>query len=143
MTDPFDLQRYLDAQAGMYDRAVADLRTGGNRAQWIWLVFPQIKELGDSPLSLRFGIRSLSEARAYAAHAILGERLRECCRILLAANGGEIAEMFGEYDVMRMHSCMTLFIAAGDDNADFIAVLNTYYRGELDSRTMDFIARFP
>lgn len=143
MTDPFDLQRYLDAQAGMYDRAFADLRLGSNRSQWIWLVFPYMKDLGNTPLSLRFGIRSLAEARAYVMHPVLGDRLRACCRVLIAASSADITEMFGEQEVVKVHASMTLFIAATDDNADFRAVIDMYYNGEIDSRTMDFVARFP
>jgi uncharacterized protein (DUF1810 family) len=135
MADPFDLQRFLDVQVGLYDRALAELRVGAKSTHWGWLVFPQTKKQSTSPVAARFGIDSLAEAKAYIAHPVLGERLRECSRILVSFESGVIQDFFEYPECLRVHASMTLFVLATDDNTEFKAVLDKYFGGELDSVT--------
>ncbi|OBK78809.1 DUF1810 domain-containing protein [Mycobacterium sp. 1274761.0] len=133
--DPFDLQRFVDAQAPVYDAVLAELRAGRKRSHWMWFVFPQLRGLGSSPTAVRFGITSIEEARAYLAHVLLGPRLRECARLVAAIEGRTAQEVFGQPDDMKLRSSMTLFAKATDDNADFVAVLDNFYGGEADPVT--------
>ncbi|WP_059019165.1 DUF1810 domain-containing protein [Mycobacterium sp. M26] len=136
MDDPFDLQRFVDAQGGAYERAVAELRAGAKRSHWIWYVFPQLKGLGSSSTATFYGISSLAEAQAYLAHPVLGRRLRDCARIVAGLRGRSASDIFGWPDDMKVRSSMTLFANATEDNADFLSVLDTLYGGEQDARTL-------
>lgn len=136
MEDPFDLQRFVDAQGGAYERAVAELRAGAKRSHWIWYVFPQLKGLGSSSTATFYGISSLAEAQAYLAHPVLGPRLRDCARIVAGLRGRSASDIFGWPDDMKVRSSMTLFANATEDNADFLSVLDTLYGGEQDARTL-------
>jgi uncharacterized protein (DUF1810 family) len=135
-TDPFDLQRFVDAQARVYHTVVGELRAGRKRSHWIWFIFPQICGLGSSPMAARYAIASLDEARAYLAHDVLGPRLRECTRLVNAIQGRSIHDIFGSPDDLKVRSSMTLFAHATDDNQDFVALLDTYYDGEEDPLTL-------
>jgi uncharacterized protein (DUF1810 family) len=137
MDDPFDLQRFVDAQDRVYDRVVAELRAGSKRSHWIWFIFPQLRELGSSPTARLFGIGSLAEAQAYLVHPVLGPRLRDCARLVVAIEGASIEEIFGWPDNLKVRSSMTLFARATADNADFLAVLDTFYGGEQDPLTLE------
>jgi uncharacterized protein (DUF1810 family) len=137
VAEPFDLQRFVDAQIGMYDTVVAELRAGAKRSHWIWFVFPQLAGLGRSPTAARFAISSLAEARAYLKHDVLGPRLRECTRLLSAIEGRSVDEIFGWPDNLKVRSSMTLFARATDDNADFLAVLDKFYGSEQDPATLE------
>ncbi len=137
--DPFELQRFVDAQDLMYDQVLAELRAGAKRSHWIWFIFPQLGALGSSSTAQRFGIASLAEAQAYLAHPVLGPRLRECARLVLAIEGRSVEDVFGWPDNLKVRSSMTLFAAATDDNADFVAVLDTFYGGERDTRTLELL----
>jgi uncharacterized protein (DUF1810 family) len=139
MTDPFNLQRFLDVQVGLYDRALAEMRAGAKSTHWSWLVFPQTKKQSSSPVAARFGIDSLAEAKAYIAHPVLGERLRECCRILAGFESVAIQDFFEYPESLRVQASMTLFILATDDNAEFKAVLDKYFAGELDPSAVDVL----
>lgn len=139
MDDPFDLQRFVDAQAAVYDRVLAELRAGAKRSHWIWFVFPQLRALGSSPTARHYGIDSLAEAKAYLAHPVLGTRLRECTRLVAAVEGRSIDDIFGWPDNLKVRSSMTLFSRAGDDDTDFRAVLDKYYGGEQDARTLELL----
>ncbi|WP_179472165.1 DUF1810 domain-containing protein [Mycolicibacterium vinylchloridicum] len=139
MADPFDLQRFVDAQDRVYDRVLAELRAGAKRSHWIWFIFPQLAELGNSSTAKRFGIGSLAEAQAYLAHPILGPRLRECARLVAAITDTPIDAIFGWPDNLKVRSSMTLFANATADNADFVAVLDTFYGGEPDARTLELL----
>lgn len=134
--DPFDLQRFVDAQAGVYDTVLDELRAGRKRSHWMWFVFPQLRGLGSSPTAVRFAIASLDEARAYLDHEILGPRLRECARLVAGIDGRTADEIFGWPDDMKLRSSMTLFARAADDNGDFVAVLEKFYGGEEDAATV-------
>lgn len=146
MTDRYDLQRFVDAQADCYGRVCDELRSGHKRGHWIWFIFPQLTGLGTSPTAIRYGISSLGEARAYLAHPVLGPRLRECCRLLTALHGPSITAVVGRPDDLKVRSSATLFReAAGEDGADggdseFQAVLRRYYGGEPDPLTLDLLS---
>lgn len=139
VADPFNLQRFVDAQADVYDRVRAELRAGAKRGHWIWFIFPQHSALGHSQTAKHFGIGSLDEARAYLAHPVLGPRLRECARLVSAVRGRTINAVFGSPDDLKVRSSMTLFAEATDDDADFTAVLGKYYGGEPDPRTLELL----
>jgi uncharacterized protein (DUF1810 family) len=134
--DPFDLQRFLEAQASVYRTVIAELRAGRKRSHWIWFVFPQLSGLGSSPMAARYGISSLEEARAYLRHDVLGPRLRECARQVNRVEGRSITQIFGSPDDLKVRSSMTLFARATDDNHDFVALLQKYYQGEEDPLTV-------
>ena len=123
------LDRFVQAQDGVYDDALAELTAGRKRTHWMWFVFPQIAGLGSSPTAQRYAIRSLDEARAYLAHPVLGPRLRECAQALLAVPGRPAHEILGHPDDMKLRSSMTLFARAADEPALFEAVLDRFYDG--------------
>ena len=136
MGDPYDLQRFVDAQAGTYDTVLDELHGGRKRSHWIWFIFPQLAGLGSSPTAARYAISSLAEAQAYLAHDVLGARLRECSRLVNAIEGTSIEHIFGWPDNLKVRSSMTLFALATDDNDEFVAVLTKYYNGEQDPVTV-------
>lgn len=139
MADPFDLQRFVDAQDRVYDRVLAELRAGAKRSHWIWFVFPQLTGLGTSSTAKLFGIKSVQEARAFLAHPVLGPRLRECAQLVASIEGRSVEEIFGWPDDLKVRSSMTLFARATDDNADFLAVLEKFYGGQQDPRTLELL----
>ena len=134
--DPFDLQRFVDAQAPVYDRVLLELREGRKRTHWMWFVFPQVAGLGSSPMAQRYAIASRAEAAAYLAHPLLGSRLRECARLVTATQGRSIHDIFGSPDDMKFHSSMTLFAEASPGDADFGAALEKYFGGAPDPATL-------
>lgn len=134
--DPFDLKRFVDAQAPVYQGVVAELRDGRKHSHWMWFVFPQLLGLGSSPVAIRYGISSLDEARAYLGHELLGPRLRECTRLVNQVQGRSIGEIFGSPDDLKLCSSMTLFARAADDDQDFVALLDKYYYGQQDQLTL-------
>src|SRR3954465_14181433 len=106
---PFDLERFVDAQAADYDRALAEITRGRKQSHWMWYVFPQIEGLATSPTSRRFAIRSLAEAKAYLAHPVLGPRLVAIAEAAVRLENRSAAEIFGSPDDMKLRSCATLF----------------------------------
>ena len=139
--EPFDLQRFVDAQDRVYETALEELRAGRKRSHWIWFVFPQVQGLGRSPTAIRYGIASLAEAKAYVDHEVLGPRLRECARVVAGIQGSSADEIFGWPDNLKVRSSMTLFARATEDNADFRAVLDRLYDGVEDALTVEQLAR--
>jgi uncharacterized protein (DUF1810 family) len=135
MTD-FDLERFVSAQDGTYDRALAELRRGSKTSHWMWFVFPQIAGLGYSAMSQRYAISSLAEAQAYLAHPILGPRLRECAAVVAATTGRSAVQIFGGIDAQKLHSSMTLFHQADPHDAVFAQVLDEYFDGQPDEATV-------
>src|SRR5689334_5704141 len=111
MSDPYELQRFVDAQNPIYERVLSELRGGRKKSHWMWFVFPQIEGLGRSELSVRFAISGRQEGQAYLDHAILGPRLRECTALVLKARARPIEQILGSPDDMKFQSCMTLFDA--------------------------------
>ena len=134
--DPFDLQRFVDAQDRIYDTVVDELTAARKRSHWMWFIFPQLRGLGSSPTAVRFAISSIDEARAYLDHELLGARLRECAGLVARIEGRSAEEIFGWPDDMKLRSSMTLFAHAADDNAEFVAVLEKFYGGEEDPATL-------
>lgn len=132
----FDLQRFVDAQARVYDRVVEELRAGQKRSHWMWFVFPQLRGLGSSPTAQHYGIESLDEARAYLEHEVLGPRLRECARLVSAVQNRSVEQIFGWPDNLKLKSSMTLFARATADNQDFVALLDQHYAGAEDPQTV-------
>jgi uncharacterized protein (DUF1810 family) len=135
-SDPFDLQRFVDAQARVYAEVLDELRAGRKRSHWIWFVFPQIAGLGGSATAARYAVSSLDEARAYLRHHVLGPRLHECTRLVNAVPDRSIGEIFGSPDDMKVRSSMTLFARATKDNSDFVELLDRYYDGNEDPLTL-------
>ncbi len=140
MTDRFNLQRFVDAQLRDYAGAVAELSRGRKAGHWIWYVFPQIEGLGRSHMSRRYAIGSLDEARAYAAHAVLGPRLDECVRLMLAIDGKSAEQVLGPVDALKFRSCLTLFGAACEGHDVFAEALEKYFDGEQDPLTLKALA---
>jgi len=132
---PYDLDRFLVAQESSYDGALGELRRGRKVGHWIWFIFPQIAGLGRSAMSQRFAIASIDEARAYLAQPVLGARLRECARTLLAIEGRTAEEILGPIDAVKVRSCMTLFHRAAPDEDVFAQVLDRYYDRLADAST--------
>jgi uncharacterized protein (DUF1810 family) len=139
MSDPHDLQRFVEAQDRVYTRVVAELRAGRKTSHWMWFVFPQVAGLGSSPMAQRYAIDSLDEARAYLAHPVLGPRLRECTQLLLDVNDVEIGEILGYPDDLKFRSSMTLFASVEGTPPLFDAALVKYFAGERDSRTLELL----
>ena len=138
VTSAHDLQRFIAAQddAGTYDRALAELRAGHKRTHWMWFVFPQIAGLGSSPTARHYAIASADEARAYAAHPVLGPRLVECARALCDLGGGDPVAVLGPIDALKLRSSMTLFAAVVPEQTAFDEVLERYYDAERDPETL-------
>ncbi len=139
MDDPYDLQRFVDAQAPVFETVRAELLGGLKRTHWMWFVFPQIAGLGNSPTSRRFAISSRAEADAYLDHPLLGSRLRDCTQIVNNLTGRSAYQIFGNPDCMKFHSCMTLFSKTGADSAVFNEALRRYFDGKPDRATMEKI----
>ena len=140
MSDPFDLERFVDAQAPVLGDVLAELRAGRKRSHWMWFVFPQLRGLGSSPLADRYAISSLDEARAYLAHPVLGPRLRDCTRLIIDANASSIGDMLGYPDDLKFRSSMTLFSRAAADNEVFRTALERYFGGADDPMTIARLA---
>jgi uncharacterized protein (DUF1810 family) len=135
--DPYDLQRFADAQRGVYARAEAELRAGRKESHWMWYIFPQIKGLGQSAMAQKYAISSVAEATAYLNHPELGTRLRECTQIVTAIDGRSVQDIFGHPDYLKFQSSMTLFAHAAKDNQIFLDALTKYYRSEFDRHTLE------
>lgn len=129
------LDRFVVAQAGIYDRVLAELRAGHKTSHWMWFVFPQIRGLGVSPTAQHFAIQSLAEAREYLDHPVLGARLRECAQAVLASDAPTAERMLGGIDSVKLRSSMTLFHRAAPDEPVFAQVLDKYFDGVPDAAT--------
>ncbi|HTS14864.1 MAG TPA: GNAT family N-acetyltransferase [Candidatus Sulfotelmatobacter sp.] len=138
--DP-DLERFVEAQAPVYQTVVAELRAGRKASHWMWFIFPQIAGLGHSAMAQRYAIESLGEARAYLAHPVLGERLRTCAALVAAAGGGSAEAILGPIDALKLRSSMTLFHRAAADEPIFRAVLDRFYDGVPDAATDEILDR--
>jgi uncharacterized protein (DUF1810 family) len=141
MDDPYNLGRFVAAQDadGIYDRAVAELRSGQKTSHWMWFVFPQIAGLGRNPTSRRFAISSLEEANAYLQHPVLGPRLIHCSGIIGTIQGHTAEQIFGGVDARKLHSSMTLFLRAAPGEPVFGRILNRYFDGLPDTATEERI----
>jgi uncharacterized protein (DUF1810 family) len=140
MNDLYDLTRFVDAQHAVYPRVIEELSQGRKQSHWMWFIFPQITGLGFSAMAQRFAIGSRGEATTYLAHHILGPRLIDCTRLVLAVEGHTIRDVLGSPDDMKFRSCMTLF-AAVSDNAIFDEAVAKYYPAGRDPATVDILAK--
>lgn len=136
-----DLSRFLKAQEHDYEQALSEIRSGRKRSHWMWYIFPQIQGLGFSSTAQYYAIRDLQEAKDYLAHPVLGARLKEISSALLDLEGLSASEIFGYPDDLKLRSCMTLFRMADLDEPIFLEVLEKYYDGEPDFRTVDLAAK--
>ncbi len=141
--ESYDLARFVKAQEGPfgYDRALAEIRAGRKRSHWIWYIFPQLRPLGYSDTALYYGISGLKEARAYLAHPVLGPRLREISAALLELESSDPLAVMGSPDDRKLRSCMTLFLAADPEAQVFRQVLDKFYAGRPDGRTLDLLGQ--
>ena len=140
MPDPFNLDRFVTAQAAVYPQVLAEFRAGCKRGHWIWFIFPQMKGLGHSTQANYFGIGSLEEAAAFLRHPVLGPRLGRCTRLVTLVEGRKIREILGSPDDLKFRSSMTLFaraaVDAGVAPTDFKDALKKYFNGEPDPLTL-------
>ncbi len=141
MTDPFTLQRFVDAQDRVYAAALDELRRGRKETHWMWFVFPQLAGLGHSPMAQRFAISGLEEAEAYLAHPMLGPRLVECTETVNGLTGLSAHTIFSSPDDMKFRSSMTLFSKTLPTGNIFEQALGLYFAGEEDRRTLDLLGR--
>ena len=132
----FDLDRFVEAQKTHYDRALEEIRSGRKRTHWMWFIFPQFAGLGSSAMTEFYAIRSRAEAEAYLQHSILGARLEESFRTLLAVDGRSASEIFGYPDDMKLRSSATLFASVAPPGSMFEQVIGKYFDGERDERTI-------
>lgn len=137
---PHNLERFVEAQNAVYSRVVAELAAGHKQTHWMWFVFPQIEGLGFSAMAQRYAIASRAEAEAYLAHPILGPRLLECTRLVMAVSGKTIHQILGSPDDLKFRSSMTLFDAVSPSGV-FATALDRHYGGEKDRATVDLLAR--
>lgn len=137
MKDPFNLQRFVDAQGSVIDQVFSELRAGRKRTHWMWYIFPQIGGLGSSLMSQKFAISSLTESAAYLDHPVLGPRLRACTALVCALEGRSIEEIFGYPDHLKFHSSMTLFARAVPHEPVFQAALQKFFDGRCDQLTLE------
>jgi uncharacterized protein (DUF1810 family) len=133
--DPHRLSRFVEAQAGTYDQALAELRAGRKTGHWMWFVFPQVAGLGRSPTAQHYAVSGLDEARAYLAHPVLGPRLVESAQALLDLPGDDAVAVLGSIDAVKLRSSMTLFAHADPRQPVFRAVLERYFRAAEDEAT--------
>lgn len=143
MSDAFDLQRFVDAQAPVFDTVCAELRAGRKASHWMWFVFPQLRGLGHSAMAERYGIASLAEARAYLDHPLLGPRLQECTRLVLQVQGRGLHDIFGSPDDLKFRSCMTLFAQAAAQGSVFARALRDCCDRHADAATLRLLAGWP
>ena len=134
--NPFDLQRFIDAQNPVYDQVCSELHGGQKRGHWMWFIFPQIEGLGHSALAEKYAIASRAEALAYLRHPVLGPRLYECSQLVTLIEGKTIRQIFGTPDDLKFRSSMTLFTSTASDHQIFGDALNKYFAGERDPLTL-------
>lgn len=135
MDDPYDLKRFEDAQDAVFDRVIAELSRGAKTSHWMWFIFPQIAGLGHSPMAQRYAIGGRAEAVAYAAHPVLGKRLRQCTALVNAIEGRTVHQIFGSPDDLKFHSSMTLFAACANEAEVFHDALERFFGGARDPMT--------
>lgn len=141
MSDPYDLQRFIEAQQSTYDRALAELKAGQKQSHWMWFIFPQIAGLGRSDMARRYAIGGPDEAKAYVEHSLLGPRLEECAQALLKHADRSAREVLGSPDDMKLQSSMTLFAAVAPERSVFQTVLNAFFAAKPDQATLSRLAQ--
>ena len=133
------LERFIDAQSGMHDQALDEIRRGRKQSHWMWFIFPQFAGLGSSETSRYFAINSRGEAEAYLAHPVLGSRLLECARAVLDVQNRSAVEIFGPIDAMKLRSSATLFAAISPSGSLFHQIIDRYFDGWHDDITLDLM----
>lgn len=135
----WDLERFVFAQQVNYERALREIRSGKKQSHWMWYIFPQVRGLGASSMSWKYGLEGLEEARAYLAHPILGQRLLDCCEAVLRTASNDPWEVFGSPDDQKFRSCLTLFALADPSVPVFEKLLDKFYGGEKDLKTLQIL----
>jgi len=143
MNDPYDLSRFVEAQEGDYEQAIAEIRSGRKHSHWMWYVFPQFEGLGFSSTSRRYAIKSLAEAKAYLNHPVLGPRLLECVEEALGIEARSAHDLFGSPDDMKLRSCATLFAHVSPAGSVFDRLLDKYFKGKVDDKTLQLLSIKP
>src|SRR5580700_4517108 len=142
MSDPYRLQRFVDAQASCFAQVRSELAAGEKRSHWMWFIFPQLEGLGSSPMAQRFAISGMDEAKAYLAHPLLGVRLRDCTSLVNAVSGRSVEDIFGYPDNLKFHSSVTLFAYVDPENRVFSEALTKYFNGLPDKNTLNRLPGF-
>jgi len=137
--DPFDLNRFVEAQSDVFQRALTELKRGEKRSHWMWFIFPQIDGLGYSSTAKFYAIKSKDETKAYLNHSLLGPRLIECSKVLLQHQGLSASDIFGFPDDLKLRSSMTLFATVSEPDSVFSRVLGQYFEGQPDDRTLELL----
>lgn len=138
-SDPYDLNRFLEAQKEDYAQALSEIQRGRKTSHWMWYIFPQLEGLAFSATSRHYSIKSIEEARAYLDHAVLGQRLLECTEAVMAVEGRSAREIFGSPDDLKLRSCATLFAQVAPPDSVFERLLGKYYGGAGDEKTLDLL----
>jgi len=139
--DPFDLARFVHAQEGVYDRALAEVRAGRKQSHWMWFIFPQLAGLGSSAMAQKYALRNAAEARAYLQHPLLGPQLEEISQAACDLEHGSALEIFGSPDDFKLRSSATLFASVSPPGSEFERLLAKYFDGQPDERTLDLLLR--
>ena len=137
----YNLTRFLLAQESSYECALCEIRNGEKRSHWMWYIFPQLKGLGKSPLALEYGISGIDEAKEYLNHKILGPRLITISEAVLSIKNRSVYEIFGSPDDMKLRSSATLFANVSPDNSEFHQIIDKYFNGQQDPKTMELLKR--
>jgi uncharacterized protein (DUF1810 family) len=140
MPDPYDLDRFVQAQEPVMAQVLAEMAAGRKRTHWMWFVFPQLAGLGHSAMARRYALGSLDEVRAYLAHPVLGPRLVQCAGLVNGVEGRTAHEIFGSPDNFKFHSCTTLFALAQPGEEVFRRALDKYFGGAMDPMTVERVA---
>ncbi|MBP3957541.1 DUF1810 domain-containing protein [Gemmata sp. G18] len=138
-SDPYNLSRFVEAQEDDYEQALAEIKSGRKRSHWMWYIFPQFDGLGFSSISKQYAIKSRAEAEAYLTHPVLGPRLVECVEAALRVDGRSALEIFGSPDDLKLRSCATLFARVSPTGSVFDQLLDKYYSGERDAKTLQLL----
>ena len=141
MKDNYNLNRFIQAQAGIYETVISELKNGCKRSHWMWFIFPQVTGLGNSPMSIQYSIKSLQEAEEYLNHPILGSRLKECSSIVLNTDDHSAIQIFGSIDELKFRSSMTLFNIARHNENIFELVLEKYFKRLQDKKTLKLLSK--
>jgi uncharacterized protein (DUF1810 family) len=139
--DPFNLSRFLEVQAADYEQALSEIKAGRKRSHWMWYIFPQIDGLAFSSMSRQYSIKSIEEAQAYVNHPILGTRLLDCAKAVVDIEGRSIEEILGSPDDLKLRSCATLFAFVSASGSVFDQILEKYYGGVRDDRTLQLLKK--
>ena len=137
--DKYNLERFVDRQKDSYDTAYKELSQGMKQSHWMWWIFPQIIGLGMTSISKEYSIKSIEEARAFLDHPYLGKNLKEICKVLLDTKSNDASYVMGYPDDLKLCSSMTLFIEADPEEKLFQQVLDKFFNGRKDSRTLDIL----